>query len=665
MSANNGARGGGGGRGGMGGGGGGGGRRGPRPDGEGGHRPNSQGGRDVGRGPRGPDNRGRGGGEGRGGAGGRGGRGDGRGSKPNSHQPSNDARGGGGGQHERLLFAFQSLIGHQVLVQLKNGTVYQGVFHTAQVEREVAMVLQMAYLVHDGASAAAAKGGAAAVPPPLLAGEVNGRPFRPRGPPIKAVVIPAKEFVQVIAKEAGLVEEAAAAGAKGQGGELETDAGIGRTKMAGLVGRELVAWAPEAGETGETANGAAAPAGVSLNLEEVGGGHAGRGSRGKGGGGAGGWDQFGANREMFGVQSSFDENLYTTALKKGPDAPGISELEAERIAREIEAMQTSNPHLKEERNQAPGQEDGDEEDKFSTVMRGTQGGPTFDRRNADTFGEEGAPTPSHVESASRGGAEGANDQDAVARPEPMRVRMHMGGQGSNKPAEGEEAAASKARAAPTPAPPPTSSPASAPANSAEKPAEAAKPAAPAKKFTLNPNAKPFTLNVNAKEFTPSFSVPKPAAPPPPPAPPPSAPPAPAPVPVGMPMMPPHSMPGQMAHIYNPSQPGMMHSQYSMQPGYVPVGYSMVSPGMVRGARPPGPPVPMYGQPGMQYAVGVPPGVMMTAGMPQGMAPGRQVGHMPTHMPMVAAPGTGEELAPPAPPPGPPPAPPANPPPPAA
>lgn len=86
---------------------------------------------------------------------------------------------------------------------------------------------------------------------------------------------------QVIAKEAGLVEEAAAAGAKGQGGELETDAGIGRTKMAGLVGRELVAWAPEAGETGDTANGAAAPAGVSLNLEEVGGGHAGRGSRGE------------------------------------------------------------------------------------------------------------------------------------------------------------------------------------------------------------------------------------------------------------------------------------------------------------------------------------------------------------------------------------------------
>lgn len=74
-----------------------------------------------------------------------------------------------------------------------------------QVEREVAMVLQMAYLVHDGSSAAAAKGGAAAVPPPLLAGEVNGRPFRPRGPPIKAVVIPAKEFVQVRAQGDGRV----------------------------------------------------------------------------------------------------------------------------------------------------------------------------------------------------------------------------------------------------------------------------------------------------------------------------------------------------------------------------------------------------------------------------------------------------------------------------
>jgi PAB1-binding protein PBP1 len=66
------------------------------------------------------------------------------------------------------------------------------------------------------------------------------------------------------------------------------------------------------------------------------------------------WDQFGANEAMFGVQTSFDESFYTTALDKGNG--GISEKEAERIAREIEGMSTTNSHLKEERNQQVGME---------------------------------------------------------------------------------------------------------------------------------------------------------------------------------------------------------------------------------------------------------------------------------------------------------------------
>jgi PAB1-binding protein PBP1 len=69
-----------------------------------------------------------------------------------------------------------------------------------------------------------------------------------------------------------------------------------------------------------------------------------------GGGGGGEWDQFAVNREKFGVESTFDEHIYTTKIDRKNCA--ISEAEAERLAREIERgnnFATSNVHLLEER----------------------------------------------------------------------------------------------------------------------------------------------------------------------------------------------------------------------------------------------------------------------------------------------------------------------------
>jgi hypothetical protein len=44
-------------------------------------------------------------------------------------------------------------------------------------------------------------------------------------------------------------------------------------------------------------------------------------------------------------------------------------VQAERIAHEIEGMQTSNPHQAEERNQSVGMEENlDEEDRYSSVL---------------------------------------------------------------------------------------------------------------------------------------------------------------------------------------------------------------------------------------------------------------------------------------------------------
>ncbi|CAI7873968.1 unnamed protein product, partial [Closterium sp. NIES-53] len=58
------------------------------------------------------------------------------------------------------------------------------------------------------------------------------------------------------------------------------------------------------------------------------------------------WDQFEANRKLFGVETSFDEAIYTTPLVR----PSRElQAHAERIAREIESQPSRNMHTAEER----------------------------------------------------------------------------------------------------------------------------------------------------------------------------------------------------------------------------------------------------------------------------------------------------------------------------
>jgi PAB1-binding protein PBP1 len=58
------------------------------------------------------------------------------------------------------------------------------------------------------------------------------------------------------------------------------------------------------------------------------------------------WDQFETNATLFGVKSTFNEEIYTTKLERGPH---MSELEkhASRVAREIEGEDTRDIHLAE------------------------------------------------------------------------------------------------------------------------------------------------------------------------------------------------------------------------------------------------------------------------------------------------------------------------------
>lgn len=86
-----------------------------------------------------------------------------------------------------------------------------------------------------------------------------------------------------------------------------------------------------------------------------------------------GWNQFEANEKLFGVVSSFDENIYTTKLDKTKLSTAQSR-EAERLAQEIERQTSGNFHLQEERGQRV-QDDGlDEEARYSSVDR-SKGSP--------------------------------------------------------------------------------------------------------------------------------------------------------------------------------------------------------------------------------------------------------------------------------------------------
>jgi PAB1-binding protein PBP1 len=78
----------------------------------------------------------------------------------------------------------------------------------------------------------------------------------------------------------------------------------------------------------------------------------------------GGWDQFAAHKKMTGLESTYDENNYTTTINRSK--PGFEEAErrAEKIAREIESSTATNAHVAEERGLKPLDDSGlDEEAK--------------------------------------------------------------------------------------------------------------------------------------------------------------------------------------------------------------------------------------------------------------------------------------------------------------
>ncbi|XP_062087772.1 polyadenylate-binding protein-interacting protein 3 isoform X2 [Humulus lupulus] len=276
-------------------------------------------------------------------------------SNSNNRLTSTGSKTGGHGSpsHDRLVYITTCFVGQHVDVHVKNGSIYSGIFHAAN-EKDFGIILKMARLTKDGSSRGQ-KSPAESV----------------SKPPAKTLIIPSKELVQVIAKDVSVTSEGfldEAQCEKQQ--ELMIDSVISQSRHVELE-RELEPWVPDKDDP------------QCPELENIFDGHWNRG-----------WDQFTANEALFGVKSTFDEELYTTKLERGPKTREL-EKEAQRIAREIEGEDTRDLHLAEERGfQLSGNLDIDEETRFSSVYRGKIADDSgydedvlVDSHNNDTFGD--------------------------------------------------------------------------------------------------------------------------------------------------------------------------------------------------------------------------------------------------------------------------------------
>jgi len=137
-------------------------------------------------------------------------------------------------------------------------------------------------------------------------------------------------------------------------GDFRTD-----TDISGITARrerELQAWQPDGSVS-------AVPSGnVGIRGDEA--------TFGPGSNAPNGWDQFAVNESLFGVKTSFDEDLYTTKIDRSTPDFKERERKAQALANEIMGTATTNPHLAEERGLTMDDSGVNEEDKYAGVVRG-------------------------------------------------------------------------------------------------------------------------------------------------------------------------------------------------------------------------------------------------------------------------------------------------------
>ncbi|KAK9690358.1 hypothetical protein RND81_09G122200 [Saponaria officinalis] len=259
---------------------------------------------------------------------------------------------------DRLVYMTTCLIGHPLDVQVNNGSIYSGIFHATNADTDFGIILKMARLKKDVS----------------FRGKSSGTDLVSKAP-TKTLIIPAHELVQVVAKDVAVTRDGLSNELHGDiQQDIMLDSYISQSRHVD-IGRELEPWVPDedAPRCAELDNIFDSPW-----------------SRRN-------WDQFKVNEALFGVHSTFNEELYTTKLEKGPQMRKLEE-EARRIAREIEGEETYDLHLAEERGAYPHANfDLDEETKYSSVFRGFDDSGyadedvVVDSHDIETFGDSSVP----------------------------------------------------------------------------------------------------------------------------------------------------------------------------------------------------------------------------------------------------------------------------------
>ena len=116
--------------------------------------------------------------------------------------------------------------------------------------------------------------------------------------------------------ELGMVDD------KSRKGDFQTDADISASK--GPKERDLQRWVPDGPDPAIASSGSKRG-----GDSETFGTHS-----------AGGWDQFETNKRLFGGDSTYDENIYTTKLDRSAPDFEVRKREAERLANEIQNVRS-------------------------------------------------------------------------------------------------------------------------------------------------------------------------------------------------------------------------------------------------------------------------------------------------------------------------------------
>ncbi|RMZ77381.1 hypothetical protein DV737_g4392, partial [Chaetothyriales sp. CBS 132003] len=229
--------------------------------------------------------------------------------------------------HDRSVTAFGAALGSFTTLATKTGDRYCGFMAGAWLEpSDPKIMLKMTKKLASSPGAATANG------------LVSREAALVGSSPEYAMIWDVRDLVEIDFDDLSLVESARMA--NGSSSKFRTDADISGNLHRGA--RPLQKWMPDG------------PDETDCLLDT---------------GSAGAWDQFATFKQMTGIESTYHENEYTTALDKNSLSYKLKEAEAERVEREILSTASTNVHINEERGRHGEHGADDEEAKYSGVRR--------------------------------------------------------------------------------------------------------------------------------------------------------------------------------------------------------------------------------------------------------------------------------------------------------